>query len=88
MAKESILSKYTMVGVVAIIVGFFEGLGNHLFNYLITFQGISFSPYIIPAVLGIAGFSLILYDFINKKRDRKRRDDEENWKYFPANATD
>jgi hypothetical protein len=45
MAKESTLSKYTVVGAVAIMVGFL-GLGNNLFNYLSSFQGISFSPYI------------------------------------------
>jgi len=61
---------------------YFEGLGNHLFNYLSSFQRISFSPYIIPAVLGIAGFSLILYDFVNKRRYKRRQDDDENGDIF------
>jgi hypothetical protein len=65
------------------MVGFFEGLGTHFFNYLISFQGISFSPYIIPAVLGIAGFSLILYDVLNKRRKKKYYDED----YFPASTS-
>jgi len=87
MAKESSFSKFTWFGVGAIMAGIFEGLGTDLYHHITSFQGISFSPYIIPTVLGIAGFSLILYDFINKRREKKKRDDDENWKYFPANAT-
>jgi preprotein translocase subunit SecF len=88
MAKENTFTKYTVVGgAIAIMVGFFEGLGNYLFNHLSSFQGISFSPYVIPAVLGIAGFSLILYDFVKKRREKQRRDEDENWRFFPANTS-
>ena len=68
---KKVLSKITWIGVAAIVGGFLEGLGNDLYHYITSFQGINFSPYVIPAVLGIAGFSLILYDFINKRRERK-----------------
>ena len=69
------------------IGGIFERLGTDLYHYATSFQGITFSPYVIPAVLGITGFSLILYGFLNKKREKKRRDDDEKWKHFPANVT-
>ena len=87
MDKESSFSKITWIGVAAIVGGFLEGLGNDLYHYITSFQGINFSPYVIPAVLGIAGFSLILYDFINKRREKKKFDDEDNWKDFPANTS-
>jgi hypothetical protein len=87
MDKGSSFSKYTWIGAAAIMVGFFEGLGTDLYHYVTSFQGFTFSPYVIPAVLGIAGFGLIFYDFISKRRERKRRDDEENRRFFPANAT-
>ena len=73
MDKGSSFSKYTWIGAAAIMVGFFEGLGTDLYHYATSFQGITFSPYVIPAVLGITGFSLILYDFLNKRREKKRR---------------
>ena len=44
------------------IGGIIERLGTDLYHYATSFQGIAFSPYVIPAVLGITGFSLILYD--------------------------
>ena len=55
------------------IGGIFERLGTDLYHYATSFQGITFSPYVIPAVLGITGFSLISYDFLNKRREKKRR---------------
>jgi hypothetical protein len=87
MTKENTFTKYTVVGAIAIMVGFYEGLGNYLFNHLISFHGISFSPYVIPAVLGIFGFSLILYGFVKKRREKQRRDEDENWRFFPANTS-
>ena len=57
---------------VCYIGGIFERLGTDLYHYATSFQGITFSPYVIPAVLGITGFSLILYDFL-KRREKKKR---------------
>ncbi|HKO40026.1 MAG TPA: hypothetical protein VJU85_02110 [Nitrososphaeraceae archaeon] len=45
MAKESILSKYTVVGAGAIVFGFFEGLGNDLYHYLHLFKEFHFLFY-------------------------------------------
>ena len=67
------------------IGGIFERLGTVLYHYATSFQGIIFSPYVIPAVLGITGFSLILIGFLNKRKER--RDDDEKWKHFPATVT-
>ena len=56
MAKESSFFKITWIGVCAIVGGIFERLGTDLYHYATSFQGITFSPYVIPAVLGITGF--------------------------------
>jgi len=82
MAKESSFSKFTWIGVGALMFGFLEPLGRYLYEGASTIL----SPYFISIIFGIVGVSFIVYDYVRRKRNFN--DDEDRYRYFPANATD
>ena len=77
MVKESSFSKFTWIGVGALMFGFLEPLGRSLYEGATTIL----PPYLISILFGIVGVSFIVYDYISRKR---RFNDDEKWRFFPA----
>ena len=78
MAKESSFSKFTWIGVGALMFGFLEPLGRSLYEGATTIL----PPYLISIIFGIIGVSFIVYDYIRRKRNSN--DEEERYRFFPA----
>jgi hypothetical protein len=78
MAKESYFSKFTWIGIGALMFGFLEPLGRSLYEGVTTML----PPYLISIIFGIIGISFIVYDYIRRKRNSNN--EEERYRFFPA----
>jgi hypothetical protein len=79
MADENSISKITWIGVGALMFGFLEPLGSDLYEGTTAI----FPPYTISIIFGIIGVSIILYDYIR----RKRKYNEDKDRFRPANIS-
>ena len=88
MANENTLSKLKWSAIGAIISSIVSFLLIPLLTYfsdkILKFDLSTASPYIIPIVLGIAGSVLIVSYYI---LSNKSKNDEDKWRYFPANTS-
>jgi hypothetical protein len=86
MVKESTISKLKWIGVSAIIssIAFFIFIPflDYFSDKILKFD-LSTSPYIIPIVLGFSGSILLISYYI---LSIKNRNDDDKWKFFPANS--
>jgi hypothetical protein len=78
MVKESSFSKFTWIGVGALMFGFLEPLGKSLYEGVTTIL----PTYHISIIFGIIGVSFIVYDYYRRKRNSN--DEEERYRFFPA----
>jgi hypothetical protein len=62
--KSYMRSKLTWIGVDALMFGFLEPLGRDLYEGATNI----FPPYLISIIFGIIGVSIIVYDYIHRKR--------------------
>lgn len=89
MVKESTITKLKWAGISAImsfiVTLVFTSFLNYFYHSILTINNSTISLYIIPIIFGIAGFVLLISYYI---LSRKYRDNEDKWKYFPANTTD
>ena len=87
MSNESTLSKLKWSGIGAIISSIASFLLIPLLIYfsdkILKFDLSTTSPYIIPIVLGFSGSVLLISYYI---LSLKNRNDDENWRFFPANS--
>ena len=88
MSNESTLSKLKWIGIGAIISSIASFLLIPLLTYfsdkILKFDLSTASPYIITIVLGFSGSVLLISYYILSKKDKN---DDENWRFFPANST-
>ena len=91
MDKESTLSRIKWIGISAIISSVSTFISTALINYLYKTsmtltENSNISLYSIPIVLGIAGSIFLISYYIFSKRNRND-DDDEKWRFFPANTS-
>jgi hypothetical protein len=91
MVNESTLSKLKWICVSANISSIATFISTSLINYvyktsMTLTENTNISLYSIPIVLGIAGSIFLISYYIFSKRNRND-DDDEKWRFFPANTS-
>lgn len=89
MVEESTISKLKWAGISEImsfiVTSIFTTFLNYFYHSILTINNSTISLYIIPIIFGIAGSVLLISYYILSNRNKNN---DEKWKYFPANATD